>query len=63
LVAAEKYMRAAIETLHSLNDPKKQAQIVKDCVLLKGWLEDQGEHEKAVEVHQQRMALLFTLDE
>jgi hypothetical protein len=56
-------MRAAIETLHSLNDPKKQAQIVKDCVLLKGWLEDQGEHEKAVEVHQQRMALLFTLDE
>jgi hypothetical protein len=61
LVAAEKYMRAAIETLHSLNE--KQAQIVKDCVLLKGWLEDQGEHEKAVEVHQQRMALLFTLDE
>jgi hypothetical protein len=59
LVTAEKYMHAAIETLQSLGDPKRQAQIVRDCVLLEGWLEDQGEHEKAVEVRQQRMALLF----
>jgi hypothetical protein len=61
LVAAEKYMCAAIKTLHSLGDPKRLAQIIRDYMLLEGWLEDQGEYQKAVETRQQRMALLFPL--
>jgi hypothetical protein len=46
--AAEKYMRAALDTV--LCNGGYHTDIIDTCVILEGWLVNRGEHDKACEV-------------